>query len=328
MDKLNITPVQMSKVKGFLELVEIRTKVASVFPFMIGTLYAITRYRTFNFTNAILMFFSLLMIDMATTSANNYMDYKKAVLKEGYHYQVHNPIAKAILAPEHARQIIIALVTAGAVLGGILAVQTDLIVLLVGMLSFMVGLLYSFGPVPISRTPLGEILSGLFMGLVIVSLSVYIQIIPHGIVQYGINQDQLYLAFKWHEILNIFLVGLPMTFLISNIMLANNICDMEEDKANRRMTLPILVGEASATKFYLWAIYGAYATIALAIMVGALPPILVTSLASFPLVRQQAWKFVEHPVKSETFVYAVKSFVTFSLIYVLGFLLYSVQLIL
>lgn len=38
------------------------------------------------------------------------------------------------------------------------------------------GIFYSFGPIPISRMPLGKIFSGIFMGFVIVFLFVYIQV--------------------------------------------------------------------------------------------------------------------------------------------------------
>ncbi|MBF4694293.1 1,4-dihydroxy-2-naphthoate polyprenyltransferase [Fusibacter ferrireducens] len=328
MKKLQLEKIKFEKLKSFLDLVEIRTKAASVFPFFVGTLYAITRYHMFNLANALLMFFSLLMIDMATTTGNHYMDYKKAVLKEGFHYDAHNPISKALYTEEHAKAVIIALVSGATFLGVILAVQTDWIVLWIGMFSFLVGLLYSFGPVPISRTPLGEAVSGFFMGIVIVGLSTYIHIVPLGIVTYKLTLNEAVIFLNWREIINIVVVGLPMMFLISNIMLANNTCDMAEDEINKRMTLPILIGEQQATKLYLWAVYGAYASIVLGIMIDALPPIQVASLATFPVVRAKSWEFVEHPVKSNTFILAVKNFVLFSSIYILGFLLYAVQQIL
>lgn len=328
MEKLQLEKIKLDQLKAFLDLVEIRTKVASIFPFLIGTLYAITRYHMFNLTNALLMFFSLLMIDMATTSANHYMDYKKAILKEGYHYEEHNPISRAVHKVQHAKWVILILVSIGAFLGLILAVQTDWIVLWIGLFSFLCGLLYSFGPVPISRTPLGEALSGFFMGVVIVGLSVYIHIIPLGLVNYKLSFNEAIFYLNWRELVNITVVGLPMMFMISNIMLANNTCDMAEDLVNKRMTLPILIGEEQATKLFLWAVYGAYAGVIFGIMIEALPAIQVVSLATFPIVRSNSWRFVEHPDKAETFILAVKNLVLFSSVYILGFLLYAVQQIL
>ena len=62
---------------SFLKLVEIQTKVASMIPFILGTVYSLYRFGKFNGMNFLLMFISLLTVDMATTAVNNYMDYKK-----------------------------------------------------------------------------------------------------------------------------------------------------------------------------------------------------------------------------------------------------------
>ena len=77
----------MINIKKFLKFVEIQTKVASVIPFSIGTLMALIKHNSINIPNAILMFVSLLCIDMATTGLNHYYDNKRVILKSGYHYQ-------------------------------------------------------------------------------------------------------------------------------------------------------------------------------------------------------------------------------------------------
>jgi 1,4-dihydroxy-2-naphthoate octaprenyltransferase len=69
-----------------LKLVEIQTKVASMVPFALGTVWTLYRYGEFNFLNFLLMLVSLLCFDMATTAINNYMDYKKS--KEGVRLQL------------------------------------------------------------------------------------------------------------------------------------------------------------------------------------------------------------------------------------------------
>ena len=47
----------------FFELVEIRTKLASILPFAIGTLFAVTYFHTFNAVNTILFFMAMLLFD-------------------------------------------------------------------------------------------------------------------------------------------------------------------------------------------------------------------------------------------------------------------------
>ena len=108
------------------------------------------------------MFISLVSFDMATTAINNYYDYKKANKTQGFNYERHNAIVKYNLNESTVRLSIITLLTVASVFGFLLFLNTSPVVLLLGALSFSVGILYSFGPVPISRTPFGEVFSGLF----------------------------------------------------------------------------------------------------------------------------------------------------------------------
>ena len=88
---------------SFLKLVEIQTKVASVIPYLLGTFYALYRYDNFNIKNAIIMFLSMIIFDMTTTAINNYIDYSKAIKKEGYGYETHNAIVSYGLNPKAVR---------------------------------------------------------------------------------------------------------------------------------------------------------------------------------------------------------------------------------
>lgn len=81
-------------ITSFLKLVEIQTKVASMIPFFLGTVYTLYRFNSFNLKNFIIMFISLISVDMGTTAINNYMDYRKAIKKYGYNYEKHNAIVK------------------------------------------------------------------------------------------------------------------------------------------------------------------------------------------------------------------------------------------
>ena len=69
---------------NFFKFVEIQTKLASMIPFILGTLYSLYRYKSFNLKNFIIMGISLLAFDMATTAINNYIDYKKALNNDSY----------------------------------------------------------------------------------------------------------------------------------------------------------------------------------------------------------------------------------------------------
>ena len=55
-------------VPVFLEFVEIKTKLASLFPFVLGTLFTLYRFGSINALNTILFFIAMVVFDMATTA--------------------------------------------------------------------------------------------------------------------------------------------------------------------------------------------------------------------------------------------------------------------
>ena len=140
-------------ISSFLKLVEIQTKVASVIPFLLGSFYAFYKYENFSVKNAIIMFLSMIIFDMTTTAINNYIDYTKAIKKEGYGYETHNAIVSNNLNPKGVRYLIYCMLLISAGLGLLLVKNTNIVVLLLGGLAFLIGILYTFGPIPISRTP-------------------------------------------------------------------------------------------------------------------------------------------------------------------------------
>ncbi|MGV2687117.1 1,4-dihydroxy-2-naphthoate polyprenyltransferase, partial [Clostridium perfringens] len=120
--------------------------------------------------------------------------------------------------------------------------STGWLILLLGGLSFAVGILYSFGPIPISRMPLGELFSGLFMGFVIIFISAWIHAEGNHLAVLDLHGSVLSLQVNLPAVLLLLVVSLPAILGIANIMLANNICDMDEDMENKRYTLPVYIG--------------------------------------------------------------------------------------
>lgn len=308
-------------IKSFLKLVEIQTKVASVIPYFLGTFYALYRYDNFNINNAIIMFLSMIIFDMTTTAINNYMDYTKAIKKEGYGYETHNAIVSHKLNPKIVKLTIVIMLVVAALLGLLLVKNTNIIVLLIGVVSFFIGITYSFGPIPISRTPFGEILSGLAMGFGITFLSIYIHVFDAGILNISFTDlRNINININIIELINIVLVSLSPIMGIANIMLANNICDMEEDIENKRYTLPIYIGKERALNLFKWLYYIGFISIILAVIMGALPVISIVTLLVLKLVEGNIKKFKKLQTKKDTFILAVKNFVITNLVYVLTIL--------
>ena len=308
-------------IKSFLKLVEIQTKVASVIPYLLGTFYVLYRYENFNLKNAIIMFLSMITFDMITTVINNYIDYAKAIKKEGYGYETHNAIVSHNLNPKVVRTLICTMLVVAVTLGLILVKNTNIIVLLIGAISFVIGITYSFGPIPISRTPFGEIFSGLAMGFIITFLSIYIHIFDAGILSVNINElSNINISFNFIELIKIFIICLSPIMGISNIMLANNICDIDEDIENKRYTLPIYIGKENALRVFKWLYYIGFISIFIGILIRALPVVSIVTLLVLKVVQGNINKFNKLQTKKDTFILAVKNFVITNLVYVITIL--------
>lgn len=303
-------------MSSFLKLVEIQTKVASMIPFFLGTVYALYRFDNFNLKNFIIMFISLLAVDMGTTAVNNYMDYRKAIKKHGYNYEKHNAIVKYELKESVVVATIAILFLIAVVFGILLYINTNLIVLILGVISFAASVLYSYGPIPISHMPLGEIFSGLFMGFIIVFISIYIHIYDSNVIFFSYANGILNLGINLKEIVFIFLLCIPAIIGIGNIMLANNTCDIDDDVVNKRYTLPIFIGKERALKLFKTLYYIAYLDVIVLVILRITPIVSVISLLTFIPVSRNIKMFFQKQTKRDTFVLAVKNFVILNLIQV------------
>lgn len=297
-------------VRSFLRFVELPTKVASMLPFLLGTLYALYRFEDFYVLRFLLMLVSLLSFDMATTAINNYYDFKKASKKHGYGYETHNAIVHYKLKEGTvvATIAVLLLLAAG---GSALVSQTGLLVFLLGGLSFLIGILYSFGPIPISRMPLGELFSGLFMGFVIIFISAYIHS-DQSVVTLLLRDGWIDLHVNLIEVLYIFWFSVPAILGIAGIMLANNICDIEDDLENRRYTLPVYIGRSNALLLFKLLYYASFLDMAVLLILGVHPVLVALLLITLVPLRRNIALFHEKQEKAATFILSVKNFVLMS----------------
>lgn len=309
-------------IGSFFKLVEIQTKVASVIPFLLGAFYALYRFDSFNSKNFLLMLGSLLCIDMATTSINNYYDFKRANKKYGYGYESHNAIVKYKLSEAMVLGVIFTLFIIATVLGILLFLNTNLVVLVLGVVSFAIGVLYSFGPLPVSRTPFGELFSGGMMGFLIPFISAYIHIPHEKIADIWFNNETtgmfVNIQINIYEVIYIVLISMPAVIGIANIMLANNICDMEDDIENKRYTLPFYIGKKNGLLLFKLLYYVAYLFLIASIALGILHLISLITLLTFIIVNKHIKAFEKKQSKKDTFVFAVKNFVIINVVLVLS----------
>jgi 1,4-dihydroxy-2-naphthoate octaprenyltransferase len=235
----------------FLRVVEIRTKIVSLSGFLIGTSYALYHLNAADPLIIALMFVAVLLVDMGTTAFNTFFDFESGVDTKQFNAEGDKVLVHRGVAPGHALLISAGMFLAAAVLGIVLAFMVGVELLLVGAASMAVGFFYNGGPHPISRTPLGELVAGGFLGWVLVVLCYY--------VQTGTVTAEAAL------------VGLPSLLLVASILTVNNTCDIEGDAAAGRKTLSILLGERKSRVVVYALGAGAYIVAGLLVAQGIVP---------------------------------------------------------
>lgn len=296
-------------VPVFLELVEIKTKVASLFPFTLGVLFSLFYFSELNVINTILFLVAMVVFDMATTAINNTMDYVKA--KNMDYKEEENILGKAGLSVQRVTGLILSMIAFSAFIGLILVYRTNLTLLVLGVFCFAVGVLYTFGPFPISRMPLGEVMSGLTMGFGIFFIAVFINVSDRAIMSLIIEWPGFSLIGNLVDTAAVFLASLPLVFTIANIMLSNNICDYETDITNHRYTLTYYIGKPVAVRLYAWLYYSAFAATTLAVLLRVNPIWMLGVWFVFPLVQANIKKFQAKQDKATTFNLAIKNLVIY-----------------
>ena len=216
-----------SKLKEFFMCTRPHSYPASIAPVLFGATYALGYEIKFSILKFILFLLACLLIQAATNLFNEYYDYKHGLDKvdsEG----ISGSIVKGNLSPKEVMVGALVLYTLAFGLGLILTFMTSIYVLLVGLVCMLAGYFYTAGKYPIAYSPFGEVVSGFFMGTIIIALSFYFQT---GYV----NAD-------------IIVVSIPLFIMIGAILLANNIRDLDNDKESGRRTYAILVGRNNAIK--------------------------------------------------------------------------------
>jgi len=282
-------------VKRFFNYVEIKTKITSLFAFLMTIAYIFYIKKQVNWELTLVFFASMFIFDLVTTAINNYIDTKTNQQILDFKRNI-------------ALLIIYVLLGISTALGLYLAYRTDIVILIIGAVCFICGILYTFGPIPISRQPLGEILSGVFYGLFIPFIILYINLPKGTFVLLDLNLKTISLDINVMPIIIVVLLSIVPVCTTANIMLANNICDLDKDIEVQRFTLPYYLGKKA---IYLFAgiYYLAYVGIILMVVFKVLSPICLIALLSIFAVQKNINQFLKVQDKATTFICSIKNYV-------------------
>ncbi|MDT8718626.1 UbiA family prenyltransferase [Clostridium sp. 19966] len=216
--------------KTILKIMDLKTLVAGFVPVVLGSVYSMYAFGRFNILYLILLIVAMMLVQSATNMINDYFDFKKGADEN------KSGDEKALVSGEiSSKQLVFVIVLyqlTAFLIGMFIASETSYYILLVAVLGGIISILYAFGPLPISYTPVGEVIAGVTMGIGITTTVIYIQ---SGIFN-----------------LRTVLVALPTALFIGTILLTNNLSDMKEDIEAGRKTLPILIGSEKANKLWVF----------------------------------------------------------------------------
>lgn len=299
-------------IKNFLKFVEIQAKITSTFAFANTLMYMLFLKEPINVPLMVIFCIAAFIFDLATTAINNYIDSKD--------YPEMLPFRRDV-----SLFLIICMLFISTVMGLYLAFKTGIVVLLLGALCFGLGIFYTFGPMPISRIPLGEVFSGIAYGMFIPFLMVYINN-PDSYIILDYKNGVLSVHFMLWPLISFLFFSLVNTFTTSNIMVANNTCDLEKDVAVNRHTLIFYIGQKNGVRVFATLYYLCYAAVIAMVALKILPIIALIFLLSFPLVESNIRVFRKEQIKSKTFITAIRNFIIVNTSYfialTLSFLMY------
>lgn len=290
---------------AILDLVSWNTLTASIFPFLIGVLYSQYHYHTVNGLDMIIYFIVALTMDLIVNVMDNLNDYEVAMEQNADELLKINPVYNYHLTKNQVLNIVWIMGVVALGLGIWLVIRTSWPLLILGLLAIGIAIFYSKF---FQNTAIGELLSGLTMGFLIIFSGVYI------------NTYSTF-TWSWKEIGEIFLVSLPNTLWIANMMLANNTCDIQYDKKCGRTTYPIKVGAKKAVSAFIWFNIFAIVAIVLAVILKLVPWTMLLILLITPFIYNQCKIFKEKQEKSSTFLAAVKILAIGSLVQFITFLI-------
>jgi len=146
-----------------------------------------------------------------------------------------------------------------------------------GLTGIGIGYFYTANPLQFGYKGIGEFLCGLGFGPLIVVGTYFVQTQTMPLV--------------------VWLVSLPIGFLIANVLLANEFSDYDADQAVHKKTWVVKFGPENAANIYGLMAIGAYISTVWAMLACQLPHTMLLSLFTFPLALKALQNLRQQPQK-------------------------------
>jgi 1,4-dihydroxy-2-naphthoate polyprenyltransferase len=242
-----------------------RTLPAAVAPVLVGTAAAVEATDDIRVGAFIAALVGSIFIQVGTNLANDYSDARRGADSADRLGPVR-VTSSGLVAPR--RVLVATWVAFGvAVTAGIyLITVAGIVILIVGVASILAGVLYTGGPRPYGYEGLGELFVFLFFGLVAVNGSYYVQLERLDWLPFGLS--------------------LAVGFLVTAILVVNNVRDIETDQRAGKRTLAVRIGRPRTRQLYAALLAAAFVAVPVTLVATGGPAWGLLALGAAPLARR------------------------------------------
>jgi 1,4-dihydroxy-2-naphthoate octaprenyltransferase len=252
--------LRRSTISAWYSAARPRTLTATYVPLGLAAAIALDQ-GVFQLVAFVLALIGAVCLQAGANLINEYFDFRRGadtlkVAGQGM------TIKNQILTPRLVLSGAIVAVGLGILIGLILLVQSGPVLFWIGLGGVLVVVLYTAGPFPLAYNGLGELTVFIFMGPLMVLGAYYVM--AHQVDRVPV------------------IASLPIAMTVAAIMLANNIRDVEADRAANKRTVVVLFGLPFARVEYMVLVGGAYVLLALLVILGVLPWTVLVAAITIP----------------------------------------------
>jgi 1,4-dihydroxy-2-naphthoate octaprenyltransferase len=226
----------------------------------------------FRFGPALAALLAALLLQIGANFANDLFDYQRGADAKD-RLGPTRVTQTGLLSPAQVRGGIWLVFGLAALLGLYLTLEAGWLVVLVGLASILAALAYTGGPFPFGYYGLGDLFVFIFFGWVAVGGTYYVQ-------AQSLSTLALWASFS-------------MGFLITAILVVNNLRDIDSDRLAGKRTLAVRLGRTGTRVEYMCCLLGAYSVPLVLSAVKMTSPWALLAFLSLPLAVSLV-RFVWH----------------------------------
>ncbi|MBI4674693.1 MAG: 1,4-dihydroxy-2-naphthoate polyprenyltransferase [Chloroflexi bacterium] len=257
---VSVPPIQQI----WLNAARPRTLPASLAPVLVG-LGVAWHDGQFQWLPALATILTALLLQIAANLANDVFDFHKGA---DTHTRLGPPRATQMgwLTPRQMLMGLGVVLALAGLLGLYLVYVGGIPILVIGILAMFFAVAYTAGPLPLAYLGLGDLFAFLFFGPIAVGGTYYLQTGSVNVLAVG--------------------SGVPIGFLVTNILVVNNLRDIETDRAAGKKTLAARFGARFARVEFVTLLCGAYLMPVILILLGQAGIGLLLTWLSIPLAMR------------------------------------------